>query len=138
MTTNLVAVIIIAALIVFWCMFDSRTLPGVTAPRPYGIAALVIIGAATFFTDEWLPYLSAIETFIASLFFLAITIGAICVAIGDYPTQKMKDRAHAIMLALVVVTGAVAYALGGIAGLIGAGSAVGVLVVVSVVSLFIQ
>lgn len=122
MITKIIIGGFIALLIAFWCMFDSRKAPGITGPRPYGIAALLVIGALVAISDSTSLYMVGLLSFIANLFFLAFVIGiwAFTFAIGDGASHAVKSVFKCSVIVLMVATAAIAYRLGSTAELVGA------------------
>ena len=119
MITQITAGCINDLLIALWCMIDSRTAPGITGPRPYGIAALLVIGALVAISDSTSLYMVGLLSFIASLFFLAAVIGVWAFAIGDHASHTAKTGFNYGVILLMVATAMVAYGLGSTAALVG-------------------
>ncbi|CAN5192901.1 hypothetical protein BH11CYA1_BH11CYA1_23410 [soil metagenome] len=132
MNSTYIAVILIVALIGFWCLFDSRSAPGITRLRPHGIAVMVVFGAIICLADKTSPTLIGIESFVASLVFLCITMGLTCLGVSDHPTVKVKRIGNAIFIALPCLVCATAYGLGAIPALIGAAIATAIMAATAV------
>ena len=116
MFSSLVAILFVIAL---WTRFDSRTAPGLTQWRPYGITALVGIGLGIMFSPEPSPYLVAGQSCLASLIVCTLISAVLLIAGGDRPTRRYEYTSWAMIAALLAVTVAMAYLIGGVPALYG-------------------
>jgi|GEM_PF-4378858 len=115
-----ISIAVIVAVIVLWSCFDSKTAPGATQWRPYGITALVGIGAGIYFSPVPSPYLVAGESCLASLVTCTLISAVLLIGGGDRPTRLYEYTVWTLICALLAVTVAVAYLIGGVPALYGA------------------